>query len=327
MRVTFVGTAAGIEARVVPAMGYALHLLPGRQVRGGGLARAAVGGVTTARSVVGAFTLLRRLRPGLVVGVGGYASAAMVVAAAVGRVPVLLMEQNVIPGATNRLLARLARRVCVGFAECAAHLPAGRAVYTGNPIRADVLRATEPADHDGTGLLVFGGSAGAHRLNEATLEALRILGPVAHGLRVTHQTGSEDVESVRAGYRALGLAATVEPFIVDMGAAYARADVVLARAGAMSCAEVTALGRPAILVPYPYAADEHQRHNAEVLVRAGAAVMILDRELTGPRLAATLQALLGDPDRHRTMAAAARALGRPDAAARVAAECRKLLAP
>jgi UDP-N-acetylglucosamine--N-acetylmuramyl-(pentapeptide) pyrophosphoryl-undecaprenol N-acetylglucosamine transferase len=168
---------------------------------------------------------------------------------------------------------------------------------------------------------VFGGSAGAHRLNEATVDALRVLGPRAAALDVTHQTGSADVAAVRARYGELGIPARVEPFIADMGAAYAAADVVVARAGAMTCAEVTAVGLPAILVPYPYAADDHQRRNAEVLVAAGAAETILDAELDGGRLATALGGLVDDPERRAAMAARARALGRPDAAARAADEC------
>jgi len=325
LRVAFVGTATGIEARVVPETGHPLHLLRARQLRGGGPVRATVGAVAALRSVGGAVALLRRLRPALVVGVGGYASVAAVAAATLARVPALLMEQNVIPGAANRLLARVARRVCVGFAESAAYLPAGRVVHTGNPVRADVLRAAGHPPHERPGLLVFGGSAGATRLNQATVEALARLGPLARDIEVVHQTGSADAEAVRARYRELGLGVRVEPFIADMGAVYARADLVVARAGAMSCAEVTAVGLPSILVPYPYAADDHQRRNAEVLVAAGAAEMILDPELTGDRLAASLGALLSDGARRAAMAAAAHTLGRPDAAARVAAECRALL--
>jgi len=322
--VAFVGTAGGIEARVVPAAGYPLTLLPGRQLRGGGFARAAAGLATAAGAALRAVALLGRLRPSLVVGVGGYASVAVVVAGALRRLPILLLEQNVIPGAANRILARAARRVCVGFEESVACFPPGRALHTGNPVRVGLLRPRSPRRRPG--LLVFGGSAGAHRLNEAVVAALGVLGPAARGVDVVHQTGSADLDAVRARYAALGLTARVEPFIADMGGAYAAADLAVARAGAMTCAELTAVGLPAILVPYPYAADDHQRRNAETLVRAGAAEMILDRELSGERLAARLAALLDDPPRRIAMAAQARGLGRPDAAERVAAECLRLAA-
>lgn len=322
--VTFVGTANGIEAREVPAAGYPLRLVRGQALRGGGAGRALLGLVAAVRGAWQCRAVLAELRPHLVVGVGGYASVAGVLAAWSRGTPTVLLEQNAIPGAANRLLGRLARRVCVGFAETAAAFPPGRAVHTGNPIRARVLAGTRRAAGAAPGLLVFGGSQGAHRLNEAMLDAVRRLGPTARDVAIVHQTGRDDVERVRTGYAGLGLDARVEPFITDMGSAYAAADVALSRAGAMSCAELTATGVPAILVPYPFAADDHQRRNAELLVAGGAAEMILDRDLTGERLAAGLSALFGDPARRARMAAAARALGRPDAAERVAAECLRL---
>jgi len=326
---TFVGTAGGIEARAVPAAGWPLRLVPGRQVRGGGLLRAAAGLAALARAVVAARAILADVRPALVVGVGGYASVATVLAARLGGRPVVLLEQNVIPGAANRLLGRLAHRICVGFAEAAAWFPAGRAVHTGNPVRADVLAARDalpPGRPDGRlGLLVFGGSAGAHRLNEATVAALRLRGARTPAFDVVHQTGTADLDAVRAAYASAGIAARVAPFLDDMGAAYAAADVVVGRAGAMTCSELGVVGRPAILVPYPYAADDHQRRNAETLVAAGAAELIPDRDLDGRRLAAALDALAADAPRRARMAAAARAFGRPDAAERVADACLALL--
>src|SRR5205823_6262272 len=209
------------------------------------------------------------------------------------------------------------RSACCRGSGCAAH--------TGTPIRREVLGGATRAPRARPGLLVFGGSAGAHRLNVAVVEALAALGAAARGLEVTHQTGPADLEEVRRAYRALALAARVEPFIADMGGAYAAADLVIARAGAMSCAEITAVGLPAILVPYPHAADDHQRLNAEVLVAAGAAEMILDRECDGERLAAAIRGLVDDPVRRAAMATRARALGRPDAAEQVAAECVRLI--
>jgi UDP-N-acetylglucosamine--N-acetylmuramyl-(pentapeptide) pyrophosphoryl-undecaprenol N-acetylglucosamine transferase len=325
--VTFVGTAGGIEARVVPDAGYPLRLVPARQLRGGGIGRAAGGLFATGRAVVTAWRLLGELRPGLVVGVGGYASVAAVVAAWLRRIPTVLLEQNVIPGAANRVLARFARRVCVGFAETVPLVPGGRAVHTGNPIRAELLGAPAARRPDRVGLLLVGGSAGARRLNQVMLEAARSLGPMAARLAITHQTGSADLATIRAGYADLGLVARVEPFFPDMGAAYAAADLVVARAGAMTCAEVTAVGLPAILVPYPHAADDHQRRNAEVLERAGAARMILESELSGERLAAVLREFIEDPAGRAAMGARARALGRADAAARVSEECFRLLRP
>src|SRR5439155_260111 len=193
--------------------------------------------------------------------------------------------------------ALVARGGSVTFVGTAAGIEARAVPPAGYPLRPPRARP---------GLLVFGGSAGAHRLNQAMLDALGHLGPTLAALDLTHQTGEADLDMVRAAYAARGLTAHIEPFIRDMGAAYAAADVVVARAGATTCAELTAVGLPAILVPYPYAADDHQRRNAEVLVRAGAAEMILDAELDGARLATTLRALLEDAASRAAMAAPAR---------------------
>ena len=323
-RVEFVGTATGIEARVVPTAGFTIHLLPGRQLRGGGVGRAVLGMGSLARGVGRARAVLAELRPGLVVGVGGYASVATVLAAHMRRLPTLLLEQNVIPGAANRLLGRLGSRVCVGFEETVGRFAPGQAVHTGNPIRTRVIE-TPRMRRDRLGLLVVGGSGGAHHVNAAMVEAAGCIVDLLRNVDVLHQTGPTDAPGMRAAYAQLGLPVRVEPFIDDMGAAYAGADVVVSRAGAMTCAELTALGLPSILVPYPFAADDHQRANAEVLVRAGAADMIPDRELSGGRLGDAIAGLVGDAGRRTKMAANARALGRPEAAARVAGECERLL--
>lgn len=321
LAVAFAGSPSGLEAHLVPAAGRTLHLLPGRQVRGGGLRGAMLGAGALARGFASAVRLLARVRPRLVIGVGGYASVAGVLAARSRRVPVVLLEQNAIPGAANRNLGRMAARVCVGFAEAAPFFPVGRAVHTGNPVRPEVLAAPPAPRRDGLGLLIFGGSQGAHHLNEAGVAALDALGAAAGPLRVRHQTGVTDQAQIVEAYRRLGVDARVDAFVDDMGGAYREADVVVSRAGAMSCAEITAMGLPAILVPYPYAADDHQRRNAEIIAAAGGARMILDRELDGLRLADALAPLLHDPDARARMAACARALGRPDAAAHVARIC------
>ncbi len=326
LQVGFVGTPAGLEARAVPAAGYPIDLIPGRQVRGGGIGRAAGGVVALASGVARARRLLVAHRPRLVVGVGGYASVAAVVAARLGRRPVVLMEQNAFPGLANRTLGRLARRVCLGFAEASSFFPAGRTVHTGNPIRPAVLAVPPSPPHDRLGLLIFGGSQGATHINDAAVAALGALGDAARALRITHQTGPADQARIAAAYAGLGLDVRVEAFITDMGAAYRAADVVVARAGAMSCAEITAMGLPSVLIPYPYAADDHQRRNAEVLAAAGAATVILDRALDGPRLVSALAPLVGDSAARDAMASRARALGRPDAANTAADVCLRVMA-
>ncbi len=254
------------------------------------------------------------------VGVGGYSSGPVLLLAALRGLPTLLMEQNSAPGFTNRRLAPWVRAAALSYDETLRYFP-GKGVVTGNPVRREFLQALEAGDDAASAdrevqVLIVGGSQGARALNDAMIAAAPRL--AAHRLVVTHQTGERDLARVRAGYAAAGMAATVEAFFHDMNTRMRDADLVVARAGASTLAELTVLGRPAVLVPLPTAADDHQRKNARVLEAAGAAEAIEERDLTGERLAATLTALAGDPERRRAMASRARALGRPDAAARVA---------
>lgn len=324
--VLFVGSARGIEARAVPASGLALEVLPVAPLRGRRLGArvAAVAALITA--TVRARAIVARFAPDVVVGLGGYASAPAVVAGRLACTPIVLLEQNARPGMTTRLLARLADRVCVSFAESVRDFPAGKALLTGNPLRWRAARAESPASRGGFGILLFGGSAGARRLNEAGPPLWTALRDIP-GLRLVHQTGAEAAAAVRQAYAALGASGVeVHAFITDMGAAYAAADLVICRAGATTLAELTGLGKPAILVPYPYAADDHQRVNAEALVRAGAARMVLDADATGERLAAEVRHLRADAGSLAEMGRRAQALGKPDAAARVLAEIEALVA-
>jgi UDP-N-acetylglucosamine--N-acetylmuramyl-(pentapeptide) pyrophosphoryl-undecaprenol N-acetylglucosamine transferase len=235
----------------------------------------------------------------------------------------VLLEQNAHPGATNRVLARFADRICASFPESVRYFPAERTILTGNPVRPPVRQDTER--RGGFSVLIFGGSAGAHRLNEVGVEAMALVATAGGPPRIVHQTGEADLESVRDRYRELGLDADVRSFIDDMAAAYAGADLIVCRAGATTLAEITALGKAALLVPYPYAADDHQRKNAESLVERGAARMILDRDLSARRLAEAIAELRAAPDRLAEMAERARAAGRPDAADRVVDVCMELV--
>lgn len=323
--ILFVGTPQGLEAEAVPRAGFAFEAIRARQVRGGGLRRALIGGIAALLAVGAALRTIRRFRPQVVVGVGGYASVPLVIAARLARVPTLLLEQNVIPGATNRLLGRFAQRVCTSFRETATSFPGARVVCTGNPVREEVLavaaaRAARPAAAERLVLLVVGGSGGAHRLNVAAVEAMARLAGRSR-LRIVHQTGAADAEETRRRYAEVGADAEVRPFFTDMAALYEEADLVLCRAGATTIAELLVVGLPAILVPYPYAADDHQRRNAEAVQAVGAATLILDRDLTPERLADALARLLDDADRRREMGAAARAIARPEAGRLVAEQC------
>jgi len=321
--VLFVGSATGIEARVVPQTRFAFHPLAIRGLRGRGWRGAAQLAVQLPAAIARAWRILGEFRAEVVVGVGGYASVPIVLAAWLRRVPAVLLEQNAHPGMANRALARLAARVCTTFAEANHYFPPSKVVLTGNPVRA--FAPPTARARAGFTLLVFGGSQGAHRLNEAMAEAAAALRDAVPDLHVIHQTGAADRAALQARYVELGIDADVREFIDDMGAAYHAADLVVCRAGATTVAEVTALGKPAILVPYPFAADDHQRANASVLAARGAAILMLDRELTGAGLAETIIGLARDRARLLAMGDAARRLAVPDAAARVVATCREVV--
>jgi UDP-N-acetylglucosamine--N-acetylmuramyl-(pentapeptide) pyrophosphoryl-undecaprenol N-acetylglucosamine transferase len=254
------------------------------------------------------------------VGAGGYASAPMAMAAIMARTPLVLMEQNTRAGLSNRMLWRFATKVCVGFNEAQSTLESPKVVVSGNPVRFDI----EPSPlklHVPLQILVLGGSTGAHRLNQGVINALRNLRESVIKLALVHQTGEADVGLVKGGYAALGCQAQVVPFIDDMAAALARADLLVARSGAMTVSEVALAGRPAIFVPYPFHRDRQQELNARVLERRGAAVIVADDERLGENLAAALRELAADPARLVRMAAQARTAASPDAARTIARLC------
>ncbi len=270
--------------------------------------------------------LIRDERPSVVIGLGGYASAPVVWAANRAGVPVVLLEQNVIPGRTTRWLARSAAVVCVSFAEASGRLPKKtRIEVTGNPVRREIadLHANRPAQIIGQQreLLVLGGSQGADSLNEAVTTAASLLRDELSAWRIVHQTGPRQVEVVRAAYERLSLVATVEPFFEEMAERYRAASLVVSRAGATTLAELTCSGLPMVLLPYPHAADDHQRANAKSSHDRGAAVVVEHRPTaaeTATELATQLRSLLVDSGRRDAMSAAAHRAARPDAAAAVA---------
>jgi len=317
-RVVFVGTSAGIEARVIPREGFALEVIRSAGLKGKSLASLARGLRLLPLSAADAWRVISRTRPAVVVGVGGYSSGPVVLLAALRGIPTLLMEQNAMPGLTNRLLAPVVDAAAVTFQE-SVRLFGSKAVVSGNPVRPEFLRDEEECGQSdqppgAARVLVFGGSQGAHAINMAMVEAAPQLAAARPRLALTHQTGERDLAMVRDGYRRAGLEARVEPFLYAMEREMKAADLVVCRAGATTVAELTAIGRPSILVPLPTATDDHQRKNALALVREGAALMIDQRELSGDRLAAEMLALAADGARRRQMGEAARRLRRPDAA-------------
>jgi UDP-N-acetylglucosamine--N-acetylmuramyl-(pentapeptide) pyrophosphoryl-undecaprenol N-acetylglucosamine transferase len=322
-RILFIGTERGLEKRILGSMGFPLRTIPAEGIKGRGPARAAGALGKIPAGLFASFRILREFDPAIVLGVGGYASGPAVLAARLMGTATAIAEQNAFPGLTNRILGRFADRIFLSFAASRRWFPEHRTQVTGNPIRAAFLAGKTPAGKSGPRftVLIFGGSQGAHAINRFVGEALAGLGHMKDRLRFIHQAGEKDREQVETAYREGGFAAEVVPFIVDMAAAERAADLLICRAGATSIAEITAGGKAAILIPFPFAVNDHQTKNAEILVRAGAAEMIAEKDLSGELLAAAIVRLSHDPDAVRNMEAAAATLGNPRAAEEIVDAC------
>jgi UDP-N-acetylglucosamine--N-acetylmuramyl-(pentapeptide) pyrophosphoryl-undecaprenol N-acetylglucosamine transferase len=313
--VSFAGTARGLEATIVPREGFAIDLIRSAGLKNKSRLGQLRGLALILPGIADAWNLLSRRRPDVVVGVGGYSSGPVVLAAALRRIPTLVLEQNAMPGLANRLLAPFVRAAAVTYADT---LPLfrGKGFVAGNPVRAEFFRpspggrARPPAPR----VLVLGGSQGAHAINVAVTEAAPMVVERHPETEWVHQTGERDVMQVRDAYAGHALRARAEAFIDRMADEMNDADLIVCRAGATTLAELAAIGRPAVLVPFPAAADDHQRKNARVLADAGAAVVVDERDLTPARLAAAVDELLADRTRLERMATAMRAFARPDAA-------------
>jgi UDP-N-acetylglucosamine--N-acetylmuramyl-(pentapeptide) pyrophosphoryl-undecaprenol N-acetylglucosamine transferase len=319
-QISFAGTARGIEARVVPREGWPLDLIRSGGLKGKSLADLARGAALIPLGLADAWRIVSARRPRLVIGVGGYSSGPVVAVAALRGVPTMLLEQNAVPGLTNRLVAPLVKAAAVTF-DSTREFFGAKAFVSGNPVRPEFFATAgsreESALDDQASVarvLVFGGSQGAHAINVAMVEAAAQLAAGRPHLDLTHQTGERDVEMVRAAYRQAGLPAVVEPFLYDMGRQLGQADLIVCRAGATTLAEIAAAGKAAILIPLPTATDDHQRKNAEALAARGAAEVLLQPDATGDVLAARILGLAGDRARQQRMAASARTFARPDAA-------------
>lgn len=325
--VTFAGTARGIESRVVPREGFALDLLRSGGLKGKSLTDRLRGAALLPLSAFDAWRLLARRDPHLVIGVGGYSSGPVVALAALRGIPTLVLEQNAVPGLTNRMLARVVRAAAVTYDSTTSFF-GERGFVSGNPVRPQFLEIGVRPPVSGTDapvrVLIFGGSQGAHAINVAAVAAAPQLARTTPALAITHQTGERDLDLVREGYRAAGLEARVEPFLDEMAREMSEADLVVCRAGATTLAEITAAGRASVLIPLPTATDDHQRRNADVLAGAGAAEVIDQRELTGARLAEHVLLLAADEQRRQGLADAARRLARPDAARVIATRALEL---
>lgn len=326
IEVVFVGTARGVENRVLSKMGERLEHIEVWPLKGRTWWQRSRALFRLPMALLQAYRLIRRYRPDVVLGVGGYAAGPVVLMAALMRIPTGLLEQNATIGLTNRILGRVVKRAYIAFAETASVFGEHRARVVGNPVRRGFVEAARlaHADPDGfqaakTQVLVLGGSQGAQALNRVVPAAFGLLGE-RRGLasvHVMHQSGESMRDEVEAAYQRAGVQAEVVGFVDDVARATIAASLVIARAGATTLAELCAIGRASVLVPYPHASDNHQFANAKALEKAGAALMIVQADLTPERLAAKLRVLLSSAEERRRMAKAARALGRPDAAAAI----------
>jgi len=319
--VLFVGTHHGIEARIIPETEYPIRYVTARGIRQTGLINTLRGFFELPAGVLQSLSIIRDFRPDFVLGVGGYASGPAVAAALLMRIPTGIHEQNSVMGTTNRMLARFVSRIFISWENTTPETAPEKTILTGNPIRKDLLETPERQGTDQRfHVLVFGGSRGARSINLALAENLDILAPMASRISVLHQTGMEAVEEVKAAYAKAGIQADVRDFIRDMGHAYQWADMVVSRSGASTLAELTALGKPAIVVPYPYAIGDHQTKNARVLEARGAVRIIQDRDLKNGALVREIRSLMEKPDVLQAMADESRSFGRPEAARTIALE-------
>ncbi len=313
--ILFVGTSRGIENRLVPAAGYQLKRIEVGALNRVSLLTRVKTMVSLPLAVLEARKLLRNFQPDVVIGVGGYASGPLMLAATRGRYPTVVFEPNVVPGFANRAVAKRVDVACVHFQETCRFFR--KCEVTGVPVRAEFFQIQPKTTGEPT-LLLFGGSQGARALNRALTAAAKELVRRVAGLHIVHQTGKADFDECRAEYDHAGVPAEVSPFIDKMADAFSRADLLICRSGASTVAEVAAAGKPAIFVPLPTAADDHQKRNAEAFANRDAGVLLEQEELTATRLAELTASLLADRDRLLRMGSAARELAHPDAAARIA---------
>lgn len=318
--ILFIGTERGIEARVIPREGYRIEFIRSSGIVGKSILKTFKGMINLILSIIDSIKILRRYNPDIVIGVGGYASFAPVFLSRFMGIPSIILEQNSIPGLANKILSRFANAVCITYHESFNFFPSSKTVLTGNPVRMRIMEGSREGGLRLFGLspqrdtvLIFGGSSGARSINRAVVDSLPYLIDLKDSVQFLHQTGDNDYEFVKEAYRRYGLSGTVAPFIYQMPEAYAVADLIVSRAGATTLAEITALGKAAILIPYPYAAGRHQEFNARKLHDMGAAIMLSERELSGERLAKEIKRLLKDQALKKDLEKNSRAFGRPEA--------------
>ncbi len=325
--VLFIGTERGLEARLLPGLGFALRTITVEGMKGRGIAGMIGGLLKIPRGITQSVSILREFRPDIALGVGGYASGPAVIAAHFMGIKTAIAEQNALPGFTNRMLGRFVDRVFLSFPDRGGWFAAAKTIITGNPVRREFAKGIKKSHKRGNtfSILIFGGSQGARAINRAVVESMKYLEDIRDKLVITHQAGKGDFDEVSAAYRDRGVHAEVHPFITDMASAYESADLLICRAGATSIAEITATGKASVLIPYPFAAGGHQELNARVLADADAAEMILEDRLDGKTLAGVIRRLAGSPETILRMEEESERLGNVKAAARIVDECTIML--
>ncbi|MGD0280553.1 MAG: undecaprenyldiphospho-muramoylpentapeptide beta-N-acetylglucosaminyltransferase [Smithella sp.] len=327
-KTVFIGTKKGIESKLLSKFGYELREIDIEGVKGRGVKALVKGAYQIPKSIWQSRRILKQFSPQIVFGVGGYASGPAVLAAHFMNIPTAIAEQNAIPGVTNRILGNFADKIFVTYAQTRECFPPAKVILSGNPVRVSFVegRGKIKEKRDYWQLLVFGGSQGAEAINKSIIDMLPQLQSMKNNIHVLHQTGSQQAEKVRKAYEQFGIPATVTDFIVDMATAYADADLIICRAGATSLAEITAAGKAAILIPYPWAANDHQLKNALALSTEGAAVVISEKELSGVNLFRAIENLLRDEKKLHQMEENSLRMSRIDAASTIVDNCIKLMA-
>ena len=322
--ILFVGTEGGIESKIVPDAGFVLKTIRTEGIVGKGFTKRLRAYLILVVSLLDAYKVVRLFKPSIVMGFGGYSSGPVVFAASMLGIPTLIHEQNSVPGLTNRILGKFVDAIALSYQDSQKYFPKKKSVLTGNPVRETILHGNRRKGYSFFGLkenrftiFVFGGSQGARKINESVLGALEILEDKIENIQFLHLTGYKDFEIIKDGYNNKGFHSAVFPFIENMADAYEVADLVISRSGAITLAEITLLGKAAILIPYPFAAGNHQETNALELTENGAAIMIKDKDLKASELALWIRRFLDNPDELRDMGEKNRQLAKPDASKKI----------
>lgn len=325
--VIFIGTKRGIESRLLANLGYTLEEIDIEGIKGRGVKAFIKAVCQIPKSMMQSRRIMKKFHPDVVVGVGGYASGPAVLVAHFMGLPTVIAEQNAVSGVTNKILGRFVDKIFVTYEQTREFFPPAKVVVSGNPVRSAVAfrEGFRPRGKGYWQLLVFGGSQGAEAINQCMADMIPRLKAVKDKIRILHQTGARQKEEMARRYAEHGINAEVKDFILDMARAYEEADLIVCRAGATSLAEITAAGRPAVLIPYPFAADDHQLKNAQALAAQGAAVVIRESELNEERLFDAMMSLLKDEEKRSRMEACSKKMGRPEAAATIVNHCEALI--